>query len=111
MKTQKAKKERKLKHKKKSGITQFKTWCIQRKLTQIVIRKETKLSIGCIHATWTTGKATDSTIKLIALVFGKQFNINEAKLKQLISTFEVFEQSKSEEPEVKVKLTKTQTAQ
>jgi hypothetical protein len=67
-----------------NNATKFKIWCIKEGITQVQIRTDTKLSIGCIHATWNEGKATDSTIKLISLVY----NLDEAKLKKMITTFE-----------------------
>jgi len=67
-----------------NNATKFKIWCIKEGITQVQIRVDTKLSIGCIHATWNEGKATDSTIKLISLVY----NLDESKLKKMITTFE-----------------------
>lgn len=69
---------------KEQKATKFKIWCMKQSITQVDIRKATKLSIGCIHATWNEGKASDSTIKLISLLY----DIEESKLKKLIKTFE-----------------------
>src|SRR3954462_15688221 len=73
--TPKVKKEPRTKH-----VTKFKIWCIENGITQVKICEDTKLSIGCIHATWNDGKANDSTIKLIAMVY----NLDEVKLKKMI---------------------------
>ena len=81
--TKKVKKDSEKKTK-KGHATKFKFWCLKEGITQVQIRDETKLSIGCIHATWNEGKATDSTIKLISLVY----NLDEQKLKNMINTFE-----------------------
>jgi len=70
--------------KKNNNATKFKIWCIKEGITQVRIQLDTKLSIGCIHSTWNEGKANDSTIKLISLVY----NIDEVKLKKMITTFE-----------------------
>jgi len=67
-----------------NNATKFKIWCIKEGITQVQIQNDTKLSIGCIHSTWNEGKANDSTIKLISLVY----NLDEAKLKNMITTFE-----------------------
>jgi hypothetical protein len=67
-----------------NNATKFKIWCIKEGITQVQIQNDTKLSIGCIHSTWNEGKATDSTIKLISLVY----NLDEAKLKNMMTTFE-----------------------
>lgn len=67
-----------------NNATKFKIWCIKEGITQVQIQNETKLSIGCIHSTWNEGKANDSTIKLISLVY----NLDEVKLKNMITTFE-----------------------
>ncbi len=74
--------------------TKFKKWCIKNGIQQLDIRKKTKLSIGCIHSTWNDGKATGSTIKLISLVY----NINEAKLKKMITTFVKSKDEKKAQP-------------
>jgi hypothetical protein len=67
-----------------NNATKFKIWCIKEGITQVQIQNDTKLSIGCIHSTWNEGKANDSTIKLISLVY----NLDEPKLKKMITTFE-----------------------
>lgn len=64
--------------------TQFKAWCFKNSISQVKLREDTKLSIGCIHGLWNMGKATASTIKLVALVYG----LDEEKLKKKITTFE-----------------------
>ena len=79
--TAKQKKQKKQKNSVRNA-TQFKLWCIGKGITQKKIHKDTKLSIGCIHATWTDGKAAESTIKLISLVY----KINEAELTEMINT-------------------------
>lgn len=64
--------------------TKFKIWCIKHNLTQRQIKRDTKLSIGTIQATWGKGKANPSVIKLISLTYG----IDEDKLKKLITEFD-----------------------
>lgn len=66
-----------------SNATEFKIWCIRNGIEMKDIRRDTKLSIGCIHSTWNLGKATESTIKLLSLVY----DINEKKLSKMIKTF------------------------
>jgi hypothetical protein len=66
-----------------NNATQFKMWCIDNGIEQKDIRRDTKLSIGCIHSTWNLGKATPSTVKLISLVY----KLNEKELNDMIHTF------------------------
>ncbi len=82
-KTAAKKKTKKSKVKKVKGITQFKLWCVKNSITQVELRKQTELSIGCIHATWHDGRASKSTIKLIALTLGK----DENEIQSMISNF------------------------
>jgi hypothetical protein len=70
--------------KKINRITRFKIWCVKRNLTQRQIRKDTNLSIGTIHSMWYKGKANESNMKLISLVY----KIEEEKLKRLITEFD-----------------------
>jgi len=75
--------KKKSKPKKNENATQFKVWCITIGIEQKDIRRDTKLSIGCIHSTWNLGKASPSTIKLLSLVY----KMDETKLKRMINTF------------------------
>jgi hypothetical protein len=84
--------KKKVKVKKKAKInkknfeknaTEFKIWCIKNKIEMQDIRRDTKLSIGCIHGLWNVGKANESTIKLISLVY----KINEKELNGMVTTF------------------------
>jgi hypothetical protein len=76
-------KSKKSKKNLESNATEFKIWCIRSGIEMKDIRRDTKLSIGCIHALWNVGKASESTIKLLSLVY----DINENKLKRMITTF------------------------
>lgn len=66
-----------------SNATEFKIWCIKNGIEMKDIRRDTKLSIGCIHSTWNLGKASESTIKLLSLVY----DLPESKLSRMITTF------------------------
>ncbi len=76
-------KSKKSKKNLESNATEFKIWCIRNGMEMKDIRRDTKLSIGCIHSTWNLGKANESTIKLLSLVY----DINEKKLAKMITTF------------------------
>ena len=65
------------------NATEFKIWCIKNKIEMQHIRRDTKLSIGCIHALWNVGKANESTIKLLSLVY----KINEKEVSDMVTTF------------------------
>ena len=70
-----------------TSMTNFQQWCIVNDITQVFMREETRLSIGCIHNTWHVGKASDSTIRLLFLVYGKKYGITEEEIKNKIYTF------------------------
>jgi hypothetical protein len=70
-----------------TSMTNFQQWCIVNNVTQVSMREETMLSIGCIHNTWHIGKASDSTIRLLFLVYGKKYGITEQEIKNKIYTF------------------------
>lgn len=109
-----AKSKKKKKNNKKSigskKITNFKLYCVKNNITQVKLRELTELSIGCIHATWHDGHASNSTIKLISLVL----KMTEKSIRELITTFVVsdrLDESKDLiEPEQEVNLNQTPDA-
>lgn len=62
-------------------MSYFKVWCAEKGILQKDIRRDTKLSIGCIHSLWNEGKASESTIKLLSLVY----NLKEEKIKEMVN--------------------------
>lgn len=83
----KNKKHQKVKTPEPVQTTKFKIWCIKHNLTQRQIKRDTKLSIGTIQATWSKGKANPSVIKLLSVIYG----FDEEKLKKLISEFDTID--------------------
>lgn len=65
------------------NATEFKIWCVDNGIEMKDIRRDTKLSIGCVHGLWNVGKASPSTIKLLSLVY----DIDESKLSKMVMTF------------------------
>ncbi len=61
--------------------SKFRIWCFQRGIQQKDIKEKTKLSVGCIHSMWNSGKSTLSSIRAVALAY----DIDEAKLAKMIS--------------------------
>lgn len=73
----------------------FRTWCMERGLSQIAISDATNNSRGSVNNMWHIGNCNDSTILLLEYVFNdpKKFTntagVTEAELRKMITTFVV----------------------